>query len=61
MTHAPDGELISSKHNRAVEMFRQRILNDEELVTYAHEESCYHECMNVREHLLQIIDGLYWV
>lgn len=60
MSHAPDGELISVKHNRAVEMFRQRILNDEELIAYAHRESCYHECMNVREHLLHIIDGLYW-
>jgi hypothetical protein len=61
MSHAPDGELISDKHNRAVEMFRQRILHDEELESYAHEQHCYHECMNIREHLLQIIDGLYWV
>jgi hypothetical protein len=61
MLYAPDGELISEKHNRAVELFRQRILHDEELTSTAYEQNCYHECMNVREHLLNVLREMYWV
>ena len=57
---APDGESVKSKHNRAVSMFKSRIEGDGELREFSHIESCYHECMNVRQHLLDTLDSMYW-
>lgn len=61
MSHiAPDGESVKDKHNRAVSMFKSRIEGDGELSEFSHIESCYHECMNVRKHLLHTLDQMYW-
>lgn len=60
MEYAPDGESVKDKHNRAVEMLKSRIASDEEFLEFAHKEACYHECMDVRSHLLEMLNGMYW-
>lgn len=58
--YAPDGESVKNKHNRAVAMFISRIKDDGELREFSHIESCFHEHMNIRQHLLDTLDSMYW-
>lgn len=60
MEYAPDGELVKDKHNRAIEMIKSRISSDQELLEYAHNESCYHECRDICNHLMEVLNGMYW-
>lgn len=57
---APDGEFVSSKHNRAIEMLKARISQDEEMSLFAHCETCYHEYQYIKQQLLDRLDQLYW-
>lgn len=59
-SRAPDGELVRNKHNRAIEMLKARISQDEEMDLFAHCETCYHEYQYIKRQLLDRLNELYW-
>ncbi len=55
----PDGETTSQKYDRALALFTESVMKpDHDLRGCAHNQKCYNELMEIREHVLNYLKTL---
>ena len=56
-----DSESKQDKWNRGLDLFIESVYKpDSELRQAAHEQKCFHELMDIRENVLEYLNGLRW-
>ena len=55
----PDGETTSQKYDRALALFTESVMKpDHDLRGCAHNQGCYNELLEIREHVLKYLKTL---